>query len=91
MKYTPYISRKVNEGTQDIYRFDNGYGASVVSSPYSYRGDRGLFELAVIKFNGGNWNLTYDTPITDDVLGYLKPKDVKAHLDAIQALPKDGE
>ncbi len=39
-------------GTQRIYRFGNGYGASVVQFPYSYGGDRGMWELAVTKYEG---------------------------------------
>ena len=36
-------------GIQRIYKFDNGYGASVVKHKYSYGGDKGLWELAVIE------------------------------------------
>ena len=53
---------------QLIFKFDNGYGASVVRGPYTYGGDSGLFELAVIKFDGNRHDLVYDTPITNDVL-----------------------
>jgi hypothetical protein len=63
--------------------FDNGYGASVVSHQYSYGGRAGLFELAVLDKNG---KLTYDTPITSDVKGYLTPKDVTEILIQIQGL-----
>lgn len=63
--------------------FANGYGASVIISPYSYGGDKGLYELAV--FKGGS--LCYDTPITSDVEGYLTPDDVTRLLGQIEALP----
>lgn len=63
--------------------FDNGYGASVVSHQYSYGGKDGLFELAVLDKNG---KLTYDTPITSDVLGYLTPEKVTEKLIEIQDL-----
>lgn len=63
-------------GVQKLYRFDNGFGASVVRFRGSYGFEKGLWELGVIKFESeagfDNFHLTYDTPITDDVLGYLK-------------------
>ena len=69
-------------GIQARINFDNGYGASVVKSPYRYGGNQGLYELAVIKDN----NLCYDTPITDDVLGYLTEDQVTDYLRQIQEL-----
>lgn len=64
--------------------FPNGYGASVVKSSYSYGGASGLYELAVIKESTGE--ITYDTPITNDVEGYLTPNDVSELLERIEAL-----
>ena len=63
--------------------FDNGYGASVVSHNYSYGGNSGLYELAVLDKDG---KLTYDTPITNDVVGYLSPEQVTEYLFRIQDL-----
>ena len=77
-------------GTQKLYRFANGYGASVVQSPYSYGGNRGLWELAVTKYAGednDSFSLTYSTEITDDVLGYLNEVEVDELLARIEALP----
>ena len=48
------------------YEFHNGYGASVVRHPYSYGGDKGLYEVAVLKDD----NICYDTPLTSDVIGH---------------------
>ena len=70
------------EGVQARITFDNGYGASVVKSPYTYGGDKGLYELAVFK----NGEITYATPITDDVIGYLRPEDVTDVMTKIQQL-----
>ena len=36
---------------QKIYKFPNGYGASVIKGPYSYGGPDGLWELAVLDQN----------------------------------------
>ena len=63
-------------------QFDNGYEVSVVKSPHSYGGDKGLYELAVFK----DGEITYATPITDDVMGYLRPEDVTDVMEKIQQL-----
>lgn len=73
-------------GVQKRYRFKNGYGASVVRTPFSYGGAEGLWELAVIQYNEDKILLTYDTPITDDVIGYLTDDDVDKLLSQIEAL-----
>jgi hypothetical protein len=63
--------------------FDNGYGVSVVRGPHSYGGQKGLYELAVLDTDGF---ITYETHITDDVLGFLTPDDVTHHMIEIQEL-----
>jgi hypothetical protein len=76
---------------QTIHRFDNGYGASVICNEFSYGVNQGLKELAVIKFYADNldsWFLCYTTPITEDVIGYLKDEEVDALLAKIEALSK---
>ena|GEM_PF-882736 len=78
-------------GQQMILRFPNDYGASIIRFAYSYGGSEGKFELAVIRWHGDNWSLCYDTPITDDVLGYLSPEEVLSTLSEIQALPACSE
>ena len=82
-----YLEREINGGTQVVHKFDNGYGASVVCHDYSYGGDQGLKELAVLKFEDGEeWHLCYTTPITDDVIGYLEDNRVEELLVAIENL-----
>ena len=71
------------EGVQARIQFDNGYGVSVVCSPYTYGGDRGLYELGVLDSEG---HLTYATSVTDDVIGYLRPEDVTDVMTKIQQL-----
>jgi hypothetical protein len=63
--------------------FENGYGASVVKSPFSYGGGDDLYELGVL---GKDGQLCYTTPITDDVIGYLTEADVEELLIKIQKL-----
>jgi hypothetical protein len=73
----------IHDGVVSRIHFENGYGASVVRHEYSYGGKDGLYELAVLSNEG---ELTYDTPITDDVLGYLTTNDVTEILIKIQQL-----
>ena len=70
---------------QRRFRFPNGYGASVVWHEYSYGG----LEMGVLRFDheGDSGHLTYETPITNDVLGYLDPDSLAEHLAAVKALP----
>mgnify|MGYP003646166379 CR=1 FL=1 len=74
-------------GWQAMVYFDNGYCASVIQSPHSYGGDKGLFEIGVGKGSDNNWSLCYDTPITSDVLGHLTEADVTRYLKEIEELP----
>ena len=68
---------------QCIVQFPNGYGASIVQGEHTYGGKDGLYELAVF---GEDGHITYDTPITDDVLGYLTEQDVEDTLNKIKNL-----
>lgn len=75
----------LHDGYRKVYKFGNNYGASVVCSQFSYGGDKGLFEVAVLDMEG---KIVYDTPVTSDVLGYLDFDGVAKTLQEIQALPK---
>lgn len=45
----PIFTRSLNGGTQEVYRFENNFGASVIrGGSYAYGGH----ELAVVKFVG---------------------------------------
>lgn len=63
--------------------FENGYGVSVVCHSFSYGGDAGLYELAVLDTDG---EITYDTDVTDDVIGHLTPEQVTKTMAFVQAL-----
>ena len=73
-------------GVQILYRAGNGWGASVVCHHYSRGYAAGLWELAVIKFDGDTFDLCYDTPIADDVIGRLTWDEVEGILAQIQEL-----
>lgn len=85
----PLFIRDLHSGTQNIYKFDNGYGASVVQHNFSYGEHENKWELAVIHFhdNSSEWDVVYDTPITDDVIGWLDMMQVFHILHEIQELP----
>ena len=68
-KFKDYIVEKNDLGyPQTIYKFPNGYGASVIKFNYVYFG----IEIAVLRFDkNGKWDIDYSTPITNDVIGGL--------------------
>ena len=73
----------IHNGVGYVYKFENGYGASVVSHDVSYGGDRGLYEIAVLDSSG---DLCYSTPITDDVIGFATEDKVLDTLHRIKML-----
>lgn len=59
-------------GIQQLYKFPNGYGASVVRNQFSYGNENGLWEVAMIKFtDDGKFFLVYDNDKFNDVVGHL--------------------
>lgn len=87
--HEPYDARPLENGAvQKLYKFANGYGASVVKGEHTYGGDEGLWELAVVKFKtDGEFVLDYSTPITEDVEGHLTDDAVEELLTRVEALP----
>ena len=74
-------------GIQYLFKFENNFGASVVKHSGSYGHEEDLWELAVIEYyRDGEWYLTYDTYITDDVIGWLTDEDVRELLTKIREL-----
>lgn len=76
---------------QKLYRFSNGYGASVIRGEYTYGGDEGNWELAVLKFEGEGYHLAYPKQICadEDVIGWLTDDQVDDLLVKIANLPKE--
>ena len=81
----------IGKGTQVIFEFVNGYGASVVRFGIpamggiiagSYGAAANKWELAVLR----NGQIDYSTPITDDVIGYLDESEVVPLLAQIATL-----
>lgn len=59
---------------------------SVIRSSMTYGGSEGLFELAMLR----NDKCCYDTPITDDVRGWLSEEDVLSILEDVQRIYKEA-
>lgn len=84
-----YFSKlNFTQGTYGLSRaticFPNKYGASVITGPGAYGNENKPYEIAIL-YNG---HITYDTPITDDVLGYLNREEVEDILNKISELPE---
>ena len=76
---------------QQLYRFANGYGASVIDCPEAYGSKPKPFELCVIVFGtDGDYKTAFNTPVADEVIGFLDEHDVQVNLALIAALPKKG-
>lgn len=69
-------------GVRAVHTFPNGFGVSVINASFSYGGREGLYEVAIL-FKG---SLTYDTPLTDDVIGNLTTDEVGEYLVKVEAL-----
>jgi len=84
MDIKPYdvVIREEPPTVQKLYRFPNGFGASVIRGEFSYGGEDGLWELGVIKFDGDGYKLTYPKDICpdEDVVGWLTDEQVDEKL-----------
>lgn len=91
MKLIPDDVRECNGGIQKLFKFKNGFGASVVRHDFSYGHEAGLWELGVLstKDKWKSWNLNYSTKITKDVIGHLSEKEVQTLLNKIKKLDSD--
>lgn len=81
----------VDGGVQYRFKFENGYGASIIKHRYSYGYESDLWELGVLIWHNDNnhickCNLTYNTEITDDVIGWLTDEEVRNLLERIKNL-----
>lgn len=90
----------VGDGIQKLYRFPNGYGASVIRFsinvpgvgmvPCSFGAEHGLWELALVKFDGSNFELVYEHGF-DDVIGRLTDDEVLEKLNIIKEIEVSHE
>lgn len=71
------------KAAQAKMEFDNGYGVSVLLGSMYYSNGIDTYELAVL----ADGKICYDTPITEDVLGYLTNEEVTEAMMKVQNLP----
>jgi hypothetical protein len=84
LKFEPHKVLSVG-AKQAVLLFPNGYGASVVTgSSFFYTSPSHPYELAVLD---KDYNLVYDTPITNDVIGHCTEENITQLLKDIQELP----
>lgn len=85
-----FIESKVYGGIQKTWHFTNGYGASVISHQYSYGGEKGQWEIALMK-GDDLYYIREDANMQhfDDVIGYLNDPQVDRYLQMIASWDKD--
>jgi hypothetical protein len=76
----------IGDGIRAEHFFPNGYGVSVVKFPGSYGYEQGLYEVAVLKGTVDDFELCYDTVITEDVLGHQSEEEVEVLLYEVENL-----
>ena len=81
--FPPIDGMDIRDGVYAKIMFENGFGASIVRSSSSYGGKNGFYEIAVLDTDG---DLTYDTGVTDYVVGHLTPEEVTKVMKQIQTL-----
>lgn len=88
-QFKEYIKEQNDLGyPQTIYKFPNGYGASVIKFNHIYFG----IEIAVLIFDeDGNFSIDYGTPLTNDVIGGLNEESRDSVLQQIFELEKAKE
>lgn len=68
--------RSMRDGVGVTLEFENGYGIDITRASGTVGYEDGLWEVAVVKFGDEglhglhDWKLNYDTPITNNVIGY---------------------
>jgi hypothetical protein len=62
--------------------FKNGYGVSVLCGTAFHSNGVDTYEVAILR----DGEITYDTDITDDVLGHLSKKEVTEVMKKVQEL-----
>lgn len=86
----PIVTRTFKGQRQDLYHFDNGFGASVLHCNGAPGSDLIWFDVDVVRWDGATFHNVSDTPFASgalDVLDSLNESEVGEALAAIKALP----
>tara|TARA_Y100000034_G_C6753293_1_gene335020 strand:- start:426 stop:734 length:309 start_codon:yes stop_codon:yes gene_type:complete len=81
-----YPQQEVRDHRQATMFFDNGFGISVITGGPSYSNSDDEYEIAVLRKKGDSFELEYDTPITDGVVGHLSANEVSEYMGLISDL-----
>lgn len=86
LKFVDHPVMGDNDGIQALHFFPNGYGVSVVRFPGSYGYEDQLYEVAVLKGTVDDYELCYDTNVTDGVIGLCDEIDVENIMEEVEIL-----
>ena len=80
-KIVKFKEEKLNGGPHYVIAFKNGYGASIIKNPYSYGGNQGLMEIALLEIldivnDNIICHLKYDKNRFTDVIGWLDDNEI---------------
>lgn len=88
----PHLAFPIS-GSQRIYRFSGGFGLSAVNPPELHSRPF-AWEVAVLENvteDGAEFNLTYKTPLTNDVEIFSSDDDTNAFIEKARAFFEDGK
>jgi hypothetical protein len=84
LEFFPHPNDPFEQSKQARLDFPNGYGVSVITGYFAYSTDEEPYEVAVM-YKG---QLCYDTPVTEDVIGFCTPSRVTVIMRQVQELPE---
>jgi hypothetical protein len=93
-RFTPVVTRTLKGRPQDLYHFENGFGAAVMHCNGAPGSDLIWFDVDVIRWDGATFRNVSGTPFASralDVLDSLNESEVAEALAAIKALPVGEE
>jgi hypothetical protein len=84
------------DSIRGVVGFKNGYGLSIIRNKYSYGGNTGLYEIALLKADATQtedaWRIIYNEKLGySDVCGWLSEADVERELTKIENVPQFNE